>query len=118
MNSRTARTFDGIDYASGSQFQVTKPGLSLNGCRPSGYPGASDGWSQKLQPGDIITCTGYGTGMGGDPGYGVEFESEASEAVNAFHCHIYPMYGDVFSYRPPPGALTPVAQPAAEQDLR
>ena len=114
MRDRSAATFDGVDYAPGRRFRVVREGLRLDGWVASRHPGASDGWTQELHPGDILTCTGYGPGSGGDPGYGVEFTSEQSEAAGAFHCDIWPMHGDVFSYRPPPGFLEPVTEVGGE----
>jgi hypothetical protein len=49
-----------------------------------------------LHVGDIVTCTGYSPGSGADPGYGVEFSSQQSEAARAFHCGIWPMHGILF----------------------
>jgi hypothetical protein len=69
--------------------------------------GGYRGWSQQLRPGDLLTCTGYGPGFGGDPGYGVEFTSAAAEAAGASHCEVRPSAGGVFDYRPAPGLLEP-----------
>ncbi|SRR6266536_2322690 len=103
MNRRSV-TFDGTEYAPGATYRVMVTGLKLHGMINAG-PSAWGMWSQDLQPGDILTCTGYGAGFGGDPGYGVEFTSEASETAGAFHCDVSPQAGDVFSYRPPPRSL-------------
>ena len=103
MHDRSAATFDGIGYAPGRKFCVTRVGLRLTGHTP--VIGGAHGWQQVLQVGDILTCTGYGPGFGGDPGYGVEFASQQSEAAGAFHCYIWPMHGTLFDYRPPAGSL-------------
>jgi hypothetical protein len=105
MHDRSAATFDGIDYAPGRKFRVTREGLTLTGY--TAVRGGADGWEQVLHAGDILTCTGYGPGSGGDPGYGVEFTSRQSETARAFHCAIWPMTGSVFEYRPPAGFLEP-----------
>lgn len=106
MNQRTSVTFDGIQYAPGKQFRVIAEGLTLSGMTP--MPGGARGWSQKLEPGDILTCTGYGAGWGSDPGYGVEFTSEQSEAARAFCCDVFPHDGGLWDYRPPAGSVVPV----------
>jgi hypothetical protein len=104
---RTARTYDGIEYAPGRQFRVVTGGLRLSGYVPDG-PSAWRGWSQELRPGDdIVTCTGYGPGFGADPGYGVEFTTPESEQAHAGACTIWPSSGGIFGYRPMPGALEP-----------
>lgn len=103
---RRSVTYDGIEYAPGAKFRVLKH-CSMNGFKPSGHPGALDGWRQALEPGDIITCLGYGPGWGSDPGYGVEFTSDAAEAVGAFHLDINPQAGGIWDYRPQPGLLEP-----------
>jgi hypothetical protein len=103
MHDRGAATFDGIHYAPGRKFRVAREGLTLTGHTP--VRGGADGWEQVLHVGDILTCTGYGPGIGGDPGYGVEFTSQKSEAAGAFHCDIWPPSGSVFDYRPPAGSV-------------
>jgi hypothetical protein len=107
MHDRTPARFDGIDYAPGRKFRVIREGLTLTG--HTAIIGGAQGWEQVLHIGDILTCTGYGPGSGGDPGYGVEFTSEHSEAARAFHCDIWPMYGGEFGYRPPPGSVEAAA---------
>jgi hypothetical protein len=103
---RTARTYDGIEYAPGRQFRVIAEGLRLYGVIPDG-PSAWRSWAQDLRPGDIVTCTGYGPGFGSDPGYGVEFTTSESEQAHAGACEIRPSVGGIFGYRPAPGALEP-----------
>ena len=107
MHDRRPATFDGIDYAPGRKFRVAREGLKLTGHIP--VQGGAQGWEQVLHAGDILTCTGYGAGFGGDPGYGVEFTSQQSDAAGAFHCDIWPMYGGEFGYRPPPGSVEAAA---------
>jgi hypothetical protein len=115
MHDRSAATFDGTDYAPGRKFRVARDGLTLTGYTP--VRGGAQEWRQALQVGDILTCTGYGPGFGGDPGYGVEFTSEQSEAARAFHCDISPMNGGPFGCRPPVGSLEPAdAGGEAESD--
>ncbi len=107
---RHATTCDGTVYAPGAKFRVLVRGAYLDGMVPEpGYrTSAWGGWRQDLNPGDIVTCTGYGAGWGGDPGYGVEFTSERSEADGAIHCEIRPSAGSIFDYHPAPGVLEPV----------
>jgi hypothetical protein len=116
MHDRSAATFDGIDYAPGRKFRVGRERLKLTGYTP--VRGGADGWEQVLHAGDILTCTGYGPGIGGHPGYGVEFTSQQSEAAGAFHCDIWPMNGSLFDHRPPAGSLEPAdgATGEAESD--
>lgn len=102
---RVAQTFDGTRYAPGARFRVLAP------CRLSGFTparGGADGWSQTLAPGDVITCTGFGAGWGSDPGFGVEFTSDAALAARAYHCDLSPSVGGVWGYRPRPGLLEPL----------
>lgn len=107
---RRATTCDGTVYAPGGRFRVLAAGAYLDGMvAESGYrTSAWRGWRQDLSPGDIVTCTGFGAGWGGDPGYGVEFTSEQSEAAFAGNCMLYPMAGSIFNYHPAPGVLEPV----------
>lgn len=114
MHERTPATFGGIDYAPGRKFRVTREGLTLTG--HTAVIGGAQGWQQVLHAGDILTCTGYGPGCGGDPGYGVEFTSQQSEAARAFHCDIWPMNGGVFGYRPPAGSVEPAGDNGGEAE--
>jgi hypothetical protein len=114
MHNRTPATFDGIDYAPGRKFRVTREGLTLTG--HTAVTGGAQEWQQVLHAGDILTCTGYGPGFGGDPGYGVEFTSQQSEAARAFHCDIWPMHGDEFGYRPPVGSVEPADDDGGEAE--
>lgn len=111
---RRTATYDGISYAPGALFRVTAAGARLSGWTP--IHGGAAGWSQDLEPGDLLTCTGHGQGMGADPGYGVEFTSAESEGAGAFHCTVQPMTGGPFSYRPVPGILVPAdSEPSTEK---
>ncbi len=114
MHDRRPATFDGIDHAPGRKFRAACEGLKLTGHTP--VRGGAQGWEQVVHVGDILTCTGYGPGFGGDPGYGVEFTSQRSEAAGAFHCDIWPMHGTLFSYRPPPGSLEPADDDGGEAE--
>lgn len=109
---RQPATYDGVTYAPGSRFRVIATGVTLDGMRSEGR-GAWGGWRQELTPGDIVTCTGYGPGWGGDPGYGVEFTTDESEAAHACNCEIKPSTGTIFDYRPAPGLLEPLQVAAA-----
>ena len=111
LRDRRAATYDGLSYASGRRFRVITEGAALNGHTPA--PSGARGWQQKLQPGDILTCTGYGPGFGADPGYGVGFTSPAAEAAGAFCCDIWPMAGGSIDYHPPAGFLEPADGVAA-----
>jgi hypothetical protein len=102
---RRAVTYDDVSYTPGSKFRVIGTGATLDGWVPE--LGASRGWRQLLRPGDLLTCTGYGPGLGGDPGYGVEFTSPESEAAGAFHCDVQPTTGGAFTSRPAAGLLEP-----------
>jgi hypothetical protein len=110
--TRSERTIDGVTYTPGATFRVSKAGAKLTGLTPSGGSSLS-GWGQPLQVGDVLTCTGYGPGWGGDPGYGIEFTSEQSIASGAIHCAVWPTAGGPFNYRPAPGYLDPISPPAA-----
>ena len=105
LRDRRAATYDGLSYASGRRFRVITEGAALNGHTPA--PSGARGWQQKLQPGDILTCTGYGPGFGADPGYGVGFTSPAAEAAGAFCCDIWPMAGGSIDYHPPAASWSP-----------
>lgn len=107
---RRTTTLDGTGYAPGRRFRVIREGLILSGMVPAA-PSAWDGWSQRLHPGDIVTCTGYGPGFGGDPGYGVEFTTPESLQARAGNCTISPSTGGAFGCRPVPGALEPAGEP-------
>jgi hypothetical protein len=103
MQGRSAVTYDGVTYAPGVKFRVIQAGARLTGWTAELH--GSRGWGQALEPGDVITCTGDGPGMGSDPGHGVEFTSAKAEAAGAFHCEFQPGAGSIFSYRPAPGFL-------------
>lgn len=107
MRPRTERTLDGLRYAPGTRFRITKEGARLHGFTPSG-PSSFDGWTQQLHIGDVLTCTGFGPGWGGDPGYGIEFSTERSRADGALHCDVSPRRGGVWNYRPDPSFLQAV----------
>jgi len=102
---RQAVTRDGVTYAPGRRFRVTREGAWLGGMVPE--LGGYRGWRQQLQIGDLLTCTGYGPGFGGDPGYGIEFTSAEARAAGASHCEVRPMTGGLFDYRPAAGLLEP-----------
>ena len=102
---RRAISLDGVTYAPGERFRVIAEGAVLDGLVPA--RGSYKSWRQQLRPGDILTCTGYGPGFGGDPGYGVEFTSAGSEAAGAFHCQVRPVAGGALDYRPARGLLQP-----------
>lgn len=108
---RRAVTYEGIEYAPGRKYRVRVTGAWLDGMITAG-PSAWQGWRQDLQPGDILTCTGYGPGFGSDPGFGVEFTSEQSEIDEAFHCEVRPMAGGIWNYHPAPGVVEPVPEEA------
>jgi hypothetical protein len=101
---RETRTIGGVTYAPGARFRVVAEGVKLSGWVCSG-PYSWSGWGQDLKPGDVITCTGFGADTGSDPGYGVQFTSEASIAAGAGGCDVRPMAGGMFDYRPAPGLL-------------
>jgi hypothetical protein len=107
ITNRRTVTYDGITYAPGAQYRVITEGVTLDGMISEGR-GAYGGWQQHLQPGDLLTCTGFGPGWGADPGYGVEFTSAESEAARAFNCEVKPSAGSIFSYHPKAGVLEPV----------
>jgi hypothetical protein len=109
---RRAVTYDGVRYEPGGKFRVATEDATLDGMKCAG-PYAWDGWRQRLRPGDVLTCTGYGAGWGSDPGYGVEFTTPESEAAGAFHCDVHPGVVVPFGYRPRPGVLEPVSPDAA-----
>lgn len=100
---RQTRELDGTTYAPGARFRVIKAGARLHGWTP--VRGGANGWSQELAVGDVITCTGFGPGMGSDPGHGVEFTSDAVTADGAFHVDFFPQVGGIWAYRPAPGYL-------------
>lgn len=102
---RTARTFDEVNYEPGRQFKV------IESCRAAGWTPAragADGWGQQLEPGAIVTCLGYGPDIGGDPGYGIHWQTDESKAAGAFAVWIGTQVGTPFTFRPRPGTLEPV----------
>lgn len=107
MRDRTTRILDGTTYAPGGKFRVTKNGAKLSGWAPDDR--ALTGFRQDLEPGDIITCTGFGRGLGSDPGYGIEFTSDRAREAGAQHCEFSPGILSPYSYRPQPGWLEPVS---------
>lgn len=104
---RVARTIDGVTYAPGAKFRVVGRGARLSGWTPAG-PGAYDGWGQRLNPGDVIECTGHGPGFGSDPGHGVEWTSEQAKEAGAHSIDFWPNEGGMWNYHPAPGFLEPV----------
>lgn len=105
--ARNEVTIDDVTYKPGGKFRVIAEGATLNGWAP--HPtGGHVGWRQELHVGDVITCTGFGPGWGGDPGYGVEFTSEQSTAARASHCDVFPSSGSVFRFHPAAGYLEPI----------
>jgi hypothetical protein len=108
MTRREMTALDGTVYAPGARFLVVRVGARLEGWVP--VPGAVGGWDQSLSVGDTLTCTGFGPGMGADPGYGVEFTSAESEAASAFHCDFRPSVGGTWRYHPAPGYLEPITE--------
>lgn len=107
LHSRREMTFDGVVYAPDAKFRVVREGAHLDG-RVSIGMSAFQGWRQDLHVGDVVTCTGFGRGFGGDPGYGVEFTSEQSTAARASHCDVFPSSGSVFRFHPAAGYLEPI----------
>jgi hypothetical protein len=105
---RRTVTYDGIEYAPGRRFRVIRDGLKLTGMVHGENPGSFRGWSQQLNTGDIITCTGFGPGLGGDPGYGVEWTTPEAEAAGAVHVDMKPQFFVPFGYRPHPGSVEAV----------
>lgn len=100
--ARTAQVYDGTPYVPGALYEVQQA------CRLSGWVparGGHNGWAQRLTPGDVVECRGYGPGFGSDPGYGIEWVSEQSRAVHASACDIWPQVGGAFAYRPRPGLV-------------
>lgn len=96
---RRAVTYDGVTYAPGARFRVIREGVILEGMVPE--RGGYAGWQQHLQPGDVVTCTGY------SPGWGVEFTSAESATARARNCEIRPPAGGAFEYHPAAGLLAP-----------
>ena len=111
-NERSTVAYDGVIFAPGATFRVVRDGLSLSGMVYAGRS-AWGGWKQDLHVGDTLTCTGFGRGWGGDPGYGVEFTTEASQTAGATHCDAHPAAGGVWSYHPAPGYLEPMPDEGA-----
>lgn len=102
---RTA-VIDGVVYAPGAAFRVTSESAVLSGSVP-GPDGALSDWEQALRPGDLLTCTGDGPGLGSDPGCTIGFTSAESERAGAFHCELGPAAGGPFTARPAPGLAVP-----------
>lgn len=106
MRQRNAITIDGTEYAPGKRFRVISSGAVLSGMvSDARWANAYGGWQQKLEPGDIVTCTGFGPGFGSDPGYGVEFETRQSLEARAMNCDISPSAGGIWQYHPASGLL-------------
>lgn len=103
---RRTATYDGVTYAPGRVFEVAREGARLTGWVPEADGGLGL-WSKEMHPGDLLTCTGDGPGAGSDPGFAVEFTSQASEEARASHCTVSPDTGMPFTGRPAPGVLKP-----------
>lgn len=101
---RSTATLDGVEYAPGRKFKVTRAGCELSGMKPDG-PYSWRGYKRPLEVGEVITCAGFGAGFGGDPGYGVEFY-EAGVGT----CEFRPSTGSMWTYRPQPGCLEPIEE--------
>lgn len=104
MPGRSNRTIDGTDYTPGRRFRVIREGASLAGM-VSERPFSSQGWSQQLPVGTVITCTGFGPGWGSDPGYGVEWASDEATRAGAFSLEFRPGAGGIWNQHPAPGYL-------------
>ena len=103
------RTFDGVTYAPGKKFRVVQP-ARLEGQVPHPkFPGSWTGWKQVLMPGDVVECRGYRPGWGSDPGYGIHWTSERARSACASFVELRPGTGTIFSFRPEPGLLEPIA---------
>lgn len=105
LPARTATVLSGVDYSPGRRFVVL-----AHDARLSGWVHDADGtrhWTQRLQPGDVLTCTGFGfgDGTGFTPGFGVEWESEASAAAGAVHVQLTPDQGGPWAHHPCDGML-------------
>lgn len=107
-----ARSYDGIDYVPGRKFRVVAEGVRLVGW--TAIQGGARGWSEALPVGAVVTCKGYGASMGSDPGYGIEFTSDAAQEAGAFHIELHPSDGGMWNFHPRTGILE--ALPEAEQD--
>ena len=108
LPARTATVLSGVDYSPGRRFVVVAPDARL-----SGWVHGPDGvrhWTQQLQPGEVIICTGFGfgDGTGFTPGFGVEWESAASAAVGAEHVQLSPDQGGPWAHHPCAGMLRSV----------
>lgn len=105
---RTVVSYDGVMFAPGGRFRVVRTGARLVGWQS--MHGGFRGWVQELEVGDEIVCTGYGPGMGSDPGYGVEFTSEKSMADRASKCEFWPTVGGTWAYHPDVSFIETVEQ--------
>lgn len=112
LPERTATILSDVDYSPGRRFVVVARHALLTGWVHRG--GATTHWSQRLSPGDVLTCTGFGfgDGTGFTPGFGVEWSSAASEAAGAVHVQLSPDQGGPWAHHPRAGFLVPLGPEA------
>lgn len=101
---RASTIIDGVEYAPGKRFRVTREGARLVGM-VSTRPFSAQGWSQALPVGTVITCTGFGPGWGSDPGFGVGWTSGEAARSSAFSLEFRPGAGGIWNQHPAPGYL-------------
>jgi hypothetical protein len=102
--SRRVKEFDGVYYEPGKIYKVLKDCQAIGWVSTSGY--ARKRTKVSLQPGDEIVCLGFGSGLGSDPGYGVEWEIPGNKDLK--HVTLYPKAGGIWDYRPEPGLVRPI----------
>lgn len=93
-------------YQPGKQFRVVKPNARLEAILLFGESSWA-GWSRPLREGQILTCTGWKEGMGGNGFEEVNFTAPGVPE-NAQWCQVWPMSG-LFRPFPMEGYLEPVA---------
>lgn len=52
-----------MKYEKGRKYRVVKPGAKLSGYKPTA-PYVQEGWSKRLEVGEILTCAGSNMTMG------------------------------------------------------
>lgn len=83
-------------WTKGRRFRVVKPGASLIGLAP--MPGCHQGWSRKLEVGDILTCDGEKWTSG--DGAAIIAWLDANGGFLAVDCEFQPSLGGTWDSKP------------------
>lgn len=94
------------DYLAGRKYRVIKEGAQLTGMQPAG-PNCQQGWSQKLQVGDVLTYAGQSMTFG-DGVPAMKWKDAAGQWI-ANDCLFRPAQGGMWGGQvPEDGYLEPV----------